>query len=126
MLFSMTKDQVTDKYKELITSVWEKTNTIMMVDTDTRIGRFPMSDIILSYDTEDNLAIECERAYKKYYSKNDWAIMSFRAMTEAQDSENAQGIVTACTYSADYIDYIKYKKEWLDWADEIVRYQRPC
>lgn len=124
MLFHMKKDEIEEKYKDLIASTWVKTNTVMMPDTNASIGQYPMSDIILMFDPAGNLAIQCERAYKRHYSEKEWTAMALRAISDVTTSEDAEGIVTACTYSTQYIDYIKYKKEWLDWADEVVRTQR--
>lgn len=124
MLFHKTKQEIEKEYKDYITSSWDKTNTLIMTDTDTAIGRYPMSDVILSFDANGNLAIQCERAYKSHYNEKDWATMAFRALSDVSEVEDSEGIVTACTYSNKYIDYIKYKKEWLDWADEIVHMQR--
>lgn len=124
MLFHMTKEEIEEKYHDFIASTWNKANTIILPDTDTSIGQYPISDIILSFDMEGNLAIQCERAYKSHYTEKDWTSMALRAISDITKIEDAEGIITACTYSPKYIDYIKYKKEWLDWADELVRMQR--
>lgn len=124
MLFHMKKDEIRDKYKEFITSEWEQANTLIMPDTDASIGQCQKSDIILAFDLDGNLAIQCERAYKSHYSEKEWTTMALRVLSDVDKSEDSEGIVTACTYSNKYIDFIKYKKEWLDWADEIISRQR--
>lgn len=121
MLFDKSMDDIQKEYGDLITSLWDKTNTIIMVDTDTRIGLYPLSDMILSFSPDGSLAIQCERAFKRNYTEKEWAILSLQALSSVHSAETCDGIVTACTHSGHYIDFIKYKKEWLDWADEIVK-----
>lgn len=119
MLFNKSKKDILDIYANNITAVLDKTNTVVLADTDTSIGNYPKSDIILTFSPDDTLAIQTERVLRKNYKEKEWLEMVFATQCFAIE-EDSRGIKYSVTYNVDYIDIVKYRKEWLDWAEEFM------
>lgn len=120
MLFKENRETILQKYDKYITEVWDKTNTVIMVDTGPEIGMFNTSDLILMFSPDGSLALQTERAYKTSYSAKEWSRLGLIAVREGTIPEDSNGIKSSFTYSVDYIDVVKYRKEWLDWVKEIT------
>ena len=120
MLFKENRQTIMEKYKDSISEVWDKTHTIIMVDTGPNIGMFIKSDIILMFSPNDELVIQTERAYRKNYSAKEWSKLGLLAVREGSIPENSEGIKSSFSYSDGFIDLVKYRKEWLDWVKEVT------
>lgn len=116
-VFYDTFDKVVTIYPNVRKEIWEEASTIALYDTDSEIGLFKQSDIIIVYDNDTRKpSIVTERIFKNNYSWREWHQLRkyFRVMSKTITQE--LGFNIRVSYERDFIDYIHYKEEWWQWA----------
>lgn len=104
-------------YKDTEMEVWESAATISLINTDSSVGLFDLSDIIVVYDNETGSpSIVTERVYKKNYSFLEWLKLKRYMRNKTKIITQELGYNIRISYSRDYIDYVHYKEEWWQWA----------
>lgn len=122
-----------DSFKETVTfygdqemEVWEEAATVSLINTDSTVGLFDLSDIIIVYDSETGApSIVTERVYKKNYSFFEWGKLKRYMRNKTKIITQELGFNVRVSYSRDYIDYVHYKEEWWQWALRMQK-ERGC
>ena len=114
-----------DSYKEVVTfyseeyevQQWDSAATICICDTDSGVGMFDMSDIIVVYDRETfKPTIVTERIFRKNYTWRNWFGITRMLKLKAKHIKEELGYNIRISFAKDYIDYVHYKEEWWQWA----------
>ena len=116
-VFYDTFKETVEFYKNTQMEVWKESYTITLINTDSEVGLFDKSDIIIVYDTETFLpSIVTERIFKRNYSKRDWYKIRKYLKYKTSIIKQELGYNVRISFASDYIDYVHYKEEWWQWA----------
>ena len=122
-VFYDTFKETVEFYKNTQMEVWEESYTITLINTDSEVGLFEKSDIIIVYDAETFLpSIVTERIFKKNYSKRDWYKIRKYLTYKTSIIKQELGYNVRISFASDYIDYVQYKEEWWQWALKRQQY----
>lgn len=116
-----------DEFSEVVNydcakEVWEDARVICLYDTNSNIGLFQNSDIILMYDkVTEKPSIITERIFKKNYKWLEWKRVNRYLKLKIKTVKHELGFNVSVNFGSDYIDFVHYKTEYHLWAIESLK-----
>lgn len=93
--------------------VWDSHKVIALADTDSNLGLFDKSDIIVFYGEDDLPVLISERIHKSNYSKLKWLRVRLSLLNRVHTFKEELGYKIGLSCSENYLDFLHYKSDTL-------------